>query len=646
MNKASMKPFMLQAGGAGWAVALVLMSAVEQGALAQEGASSQPEERLMLAEAARRRPGDAVKPKAQVKKPRPMLEEQMPAKPGSAQDEERRMRPGETPEVVEEDVVPDPNAATGLSPIAPPALADPSVFAPIPDRWRLINDLKLVKENWYDPYNRNILKADRPFYRDWFFNMNLISDTVLEPRRVPVPVAPQVGHNAGALNAYGTSEQFLFNQNFITSFVIYKGNTVFKPPEYEFHLTPVFNINHTDVSENRLLNIDPRKGTTRTDGFAGMQELFLDYHLQNVSPRYDFDSVRFGIQPFSADFRGFLFQDNQMGVRFFGNRDNNLWQYNIAWFRRLEKDINSGLNSLTKTPRDDDVFAFNAYRQDFLVRGFTAQSTVVYNRNREGSNPFFFDKNGFLQRPASLGLEKQRSYDVVYLGLNGDGHFGRLNLTTSFYYAIGESTRSAFVNERTDIRAYFAAAEASMDFDWLRVRTSALYASGDDDPYDHTEEGFDAIFENPLFAGSDSSFWIRQSVPNINGGGVALSSRNGLLNSLRPSKEQGQSNFTNPGIQLYGLGFDLDLISELRLSFNFNKLFFANTAVLNAARNQGRISNDIGWDLSTALIYRPNFSQNTIFRLSGAILTPGDGFKQLFVDQVSYSVLGNIVLAY
>jgi hypothetical protein len=46
-----------------------------------------------------------------------------------------------------------------------------------------------------------------------------------------------------------------------------------------------------------------------------VQEAFLDYHIRNVSDRYDFDSVRVGIQPFSTDFRGFLFQDNQLGVR-------------------------------------------------------------------------------------------------------------------------------------------------------------------------------------------------------------------------------------------------------------------------------------------------------------------------------------------
>ena len=52
--------------------------------------------------------------------------------------------------------------------------------------------------------------------------------------------------------------------------------------------------------------------------------------LRTVNEKFDFDSMRVGIQPFSTDFRGFLFQDNQLGVRLFGTRDNNIYQYNMA----------------------------------------------------------------------------------------------------------------------------------------------------------------------------------------------------------------------------------------------------------------------------------------------------------------------------
>ena len=186
-----------------------------------------------------------------------------------------------------------------------------------------------------------------------------------------------------------------------------------------------------------------------------------------------------------------------------------------------------------------------------------------------------------------------------------------------------------------------------MDFSWIRPRLSLLYASGDSDPFDNRSEGFDAVFENPLFAGADTSYWIRQSVPLVGGGRVALSARNGLLNSLRSSKEQGQSNFVNPGLHLIGAGVDLDLTPELRLSFNANGLWFDATEVLEVARQQPDIPRHIGTDVSAALIWRPFMSQNVVMRLSYAALLPGSGYRSLNPDQGRpHSLLANLILTY
>lgn len=519
---------------------------------------------------------------------------------------------------------------------------DPTV--PVPDRWRIMESLGL-KENIWDPYNQNTLKADKPIHgEDWFLNLSLISDSVIEPRSVPTPVGPQSTTDPGSVDIFGGNDQLILAQNLIFSAVYFQGNTVFQPPAYEFRATLAVNYNRVSSDEARFLQIDPRGGEVREDSFIGVQELFADKHLRDVSDRYDFDSIRVGIQPFNADFRGFLFQDQQLGVRLFGNRDNNFWQYNLAWFRRIEKDTNSGLNDLTQELRNDDVFIANVYRQDWPVLGFTSQATVVHNRNRDSD--FEFDKNGFLVRPASIGQERPRDYDVTYLGLNGDGHFGRLNVTASGYLAIGSETPGTFTNESSDVLAGFAATELSMDFDWVRYRFSALWASGDRDPFDDNSNGFDAIFENPIFAGADTSYWIRQNIPLVGGGTVALSGRNGVLASLRSSKEQGQSNFSNPGLWLIGAGADLDLTPTTRISANVNGLWFDDTAVLEAARNQGNIDNAIGVDASIAAIWRPLATQNIVLRLSAAALFPGAGFRDLFEDDIHYSILGNFIFAY
>lgn len=517
-------------------------------------------------------------------------------------------------------------------------------FIPVPDRWRLMEALGF-KYPWYDPYNQNIWKGDKPIHDDdWFLSLLAISDTVIEPRSIPTPVGAQASANPGAVDIFSGFDQTIFSQTILAGLVYYKGNTTFKPPEYEYRLTLALNYNRVEVDDVRALTIDPRKGKIRDDGFLALQEVFADIHLRDVSPRYDFDAIRIGIQPFSSDFRGFLFQDLQFGVRLFGNRDNNKKQYNIAYFRRVEKDLNSGLNDVAEGLRDDDILIANYYWQDLGIVGFTSQGTIAYNRNRE--TEFFFDSNGFIQRPSSLGTERPREYDVVYLGYNGDGHIGPVNLSASAYYAFGNND-GTFTGRDSDVRAGFFAAELSRDYDWIRPRVSIAYASGDEDPLDDRSNGYDAIFENPIFAGADTSYWIRQNIPLIGGGGITLASRNGLLPSMRPSKEQGQSNFDNPGLRLLGVGADFDLTPESRVSVNLNQLWFDETAVLELARNQAPIDREIGTDFSVAWIWRPYMTQNLVVRLSGALLEPGAGLADLYGDDDTYyTVLGNVILTY
>ena len=533
--------------------------------------------------------------------------------------------------------------------VAPPQADLPRETQAVADRWRLMQALG-YKFPLYDPYNQNPLKGDMPVLKslgnELFFELGVVSETNFEARRLPTPVAAQVAIRAGANDIFGAGQQTALAQNLTLSFALIKGDTTFRPPDFEFRFVPVFNFNHASVQEAGALNIDPGKGTTRNDQFAAVQELFADFHLRNVSERFDFDSMRIGIQPFNADFRGFLFQDAPFGIRVFGNRHNNEFQYNLAWFRRIEKDTNSGLNDLGKGLRHDDVFVANLYRQDWPMLGFTSQFSVIHNRNRE--TEFAYDSNGFLVRPAAVGDVRPHQYQVTYLGYNGDGHFGRWNLTASAYAALGTDEHNPIAQKAQQIRAGFFAAELSRDIDWLRVRGNVLLATGDKDPNDNKATGFDAILENPKFAGADSTFFVRQALPLIGGGGVAIAGRNSLLPSLRSSADEGQSNFVNPGLAMVGLGIDADVLPQLRLFSNVSYLRFMETSVLSLLRNQAMPSAVIGTDLSFGFHWRPYFTQNLIVNGSASVLQPGAGLRAWYVDGHGsfYSVALNMVLTF
>ncbi|MBU6408318.1 MAG: hypothetical protein KGS44_14500 [Alphaproteobacteria bacterium] len=571
-----------------------------------------------------------------------------------------RRRPG-LPPAAPVEIPLDPTAISPLGrlEIAPCEPGTTQVFdvlapcaPPISDRWRLAETLGLVQPRLIDPYNQNTLKGDRPLpgTYDRFLVLTGVSDTVVEPRSFPIPVGVQTTQNPGSLDVFGQSQSLVLSHTAILSAALIKGSTAYKPPDWEYRIALAINHNHVDVEERRVLSVRPSRSPPRNDNFVGVQELFYDRHLRDVSTRYDFDSIRIGIQPFTADFRGFLFQDNQLGVRLFGTRDNNRWQYNLAAFARLEKDTNSGLNDIGQGIREDYLFVANLFRQDFPRPALTSLVTLAHNVNREGGE-IHVDKNGFPARPALIGDLRSRDYDVTYLGYSLDGRLGRVNLSSSLYYAFGENRNSQFTGEATDISAFFIAAEASYDWDWIRVRGSGLFASGDEDPFDGTETGFDAVFENPQFAGADTSYWIRQAVPLIGGSrAVGLSGRNGLLNALRSSKEEGQSNFTNPGLALWGVGADLDVTPPLRISLNAHHLSFVAPDSLEALRMQGDVGRSIGWDVSASAIYRLNFIQNWVFRASAAALAPSDDFRTLYADRdrsdLFYSVLFNATLTF
>jgi hypothetical protein len=308
-------------------------------------------------------------------------------------------------------------------------------------------------------------------------------------------------------------------------------------------------------------------------------------------------------------------------VRLFGTLNGNRDQFNLAFFRQIEKETNSGLN--TFDDRNQNIVVANWFRQDFVVPGYTVSGSVHYNN--EGPD-LLFDRNLFLVRPDPTGIFQPHRVEVAYLGFAGDGHIGRYNISHAMYWAVGRDSMNPLAGRPQDINAQMAALELSYDRDWARFRVSGMWASGDGDIGNGKATGFDGILDNTNFAG-EFSFWNRQQIGLF---GVNLVQRNSLYNNVRSSKIQGQSNFVNPGIQLINLGADFDVTPRLRFVNNVNFLWFDKTNVLRQFVFQSDIDRDIGTDLSTALEFRPLLSNNIIIQAGAATLIPGGGFRQLY----------------
>jgi hypothetical protein len=200
----------------------------------------------------------------------------------------------------------------------------------------------------------------------------------------------------------------------------------------------------------------------------------------------------------------------------------------------------------------------------------------------------------------------------------------------------GRDGFNAIQGQSSAIRGDMAALELSIDRDWVRFRTSGLFASGDDDLNDGVAGGFDSITDNPNFAGGQFSFWQRQQIRLQ---GVNLVQRESLYPNLRPGKFQGQSNFVNPGLRLLNYGMDFELTPKLRTVTNANFLWFDQTESLQRVASRSQVARRIGTDLSLGIEYRPLLSDNVIITSGLAALIPGRGLMDLYgTDPQSGSV--------
>ena len=530
-----------------------------------------------------------------------------------------------------------------------PALPLPAyekVFNAVPNRWgyqfpdyrryKQDGDIPYKQGHWYDPFNQNKLKGDYPIIgNQTFFAFTFVDDAFFDGRRIPTPSGLGTS-NPNSADFFGRFGQFFLSENLAFSFDLFHGDTSFKPVDWRIKFTPEVDINYLAVQENGIVNADVRKGTTRLDQHVGLQEGFVEVKIADLSSSYDFISARAGIQSFTSDFRGFIFSDQEPGLRIFGNLGSNRYQYNLAYFAMLEKDTNSGLNTFTY--RKQQVMIANVYRQDFIKPGYTIEANFHYNKDDPS---FQFDTNNFLARPAPIGLVKPHEIRAYYYGLNGDGHIGRLNITHSFYQVLGHDSFNPIAERKVSINAQMAAVELSLDKDWLRYRASFFYASGDKNPLNGTARGFDSIFDNPNFAGGFFSFWDREGM-RLTSTGVALEDGGSLVPDLRTSKIEGQANFVNPGIFLYNAGVDADITPKLRAFLNLNLIRFADTQPLQLLLFQAPIHTGIGADSGIGLTYRPPLSENIVLTGGLNIFQPFQGFSEISTNRTLFALFLNV----
>jgi hypothetical protein len=555
----------------------------------------------------------------------------------------------------------------------------PPGFTPVEDRYRIATGVwnryleDRVAETPYErktpylwhPYYQSVLKGDLPVMgQDIFASLTLQNTTDIEVHDIPIPSGVSTARPS-SYDFYGKGEQSIINTNTRLTFELFKGETSFKPVEWLFRIQPVFNTSYISGYEANVVSPDPRgpdrstsnpprnsgitkpgdadafidpllspakgdfhgsRATERFENQVGLQQFFFESHLRDLSENYDFAAMRLGTQTFNADFRGLVFMDSNWGYRLFGNLQKNRIQYNLALFDLFEKESFSDLN--TFDDRNQNVFVANVYYQDFLTEGYTVELSFLANWDNGSRSGLIYDSAGNIVRPSPIGTIAPHDLQAYYLGWNGEGHIGRVNISHSLYHVFGQDDLNGLAGQPVDISAWMAAMEVSVDTDWMRHKFTLFWGSGDDDATDGKATGWDAIVDNPNFIGP-FSYWQNQGM-NLGGTAVALKQRLSLIPELSSNKFLGQSNFVNPGIFIAGLGEEWELTPRLKAFANLNYLLFMNTESIATALETNEINREIGWDLSFGVEYRPLLTDNLKLNVGMGMLFPGAGFKDIY----------------
>ncbi len=436
-------------------------------------------------------------------------------------------------------------------------------------------------------------------------------------RARPGPASPT--SSAGPTSS-STARYFSFSLD------LFHGDAAFKPVDWRVKITPVFNVNNLNVNELATSAPTCARARAAAAPSSPCRSGSSRRKLADLSPDYDFVSVRRRLAAVHQRLPRLPLQRHQPGrapVRHAGLQPRpvqpDLLRPAGEGHQQRPEHVR---RTATRTSSSPTITARTSSGP--ATRSRSASTTTTTSRASTSTS------NGFLVRPDPVGVFQPHEVDVVYLGWAGDGHIDRFNITHQFYWAVGHDSLNPLANQPQDINAQFAAAGAV-----LRPRLGRASAPRSSTPpatatsTTATPPASTRILDDPNFAGGEFSYWQRQADPAVRRqpGQAPTAS----IPDLRSSKIEGQSNFVNPGLLLLNFGVDIDLTPKLKMHQQRQfPLVRQDQRRWKRSCSRSNIHRFIGTDLSTGLEYRPLLSNNIIIMFGVSTLVPGQGFSDLY----------------
>ena len=376
-----------------------------------------------------------------------------------------------------------------------------------------------------------------------------------------------------------------------------------------------------------MLDVRPTVGSNRFDYALGVQEAFLDYHIDEhllplrfllVPGRHPAVQPRFPRLPVP----GSATSASGCSATATTIAGSSISPRSGGWRRT---PIPASTTS-SQTPRRDWVLHANVYRQDFPFVGLTSELSLTWNINRE-RNDIEVDDNGFPVRPALIGNLQNRNYDAFYIGYNADGRIGRMNISASAYGLFGSDRNNIFTGQPARIEGFFAAVEPSYDFELGPAARRGLVRerrrrSVRQCPArlrrDHREPDLRRR-RHQLLDPPDDPVRRRRAARSISARAATASSTICARPRIRASRTSSiRARCCSASARIS--------TSRRRCACRSTPTISGSTAPAcwRCCASRRRSARDIGWDLSAAVIWRPSFVQNVVFRASAAVLQPGE----------------------
>ncbi|HXE74726.1 MAG TPA: hypothetical protein VNN18_03680 [Candidatus Xenobia bacterium] len=480
-----------------------------------------------------------------------------------------------------------------------PARDDPTPdeIKPVRTRWRTYNTEGYPEYGYriYDPYHQNLIKADYPIAGKWFMEVSALETMVFKARRnldFSNVFADQIA--AGTLEFFRHNNFFAQNLIFGTEFR--RNDDAFVPSNFRVRINGVADFKN---------NINAFIRGSHTD--VTLFDAFVDVRLADFGhSNFDQLFLRGGIQGFKSDFHGLVFNDVGLGGRLFGEVKKNRLRYDLAYFKLFQKDPISGFIDFTQPSRRQVAIARLAW-EDFLVTGWNSEWTFHYNRDHR--------------------KQTDTDLDTFYLGASFNGHVGRVVLNPAVYFVTGHADAlEAGVPVQHSVAAWMGLVDVQYPLDFMTFRAGYVYASGDGNPADRRDTGFDAISDGTVLFGGPLSYWVGE---NIRFGRGDFLRANSFYPSFRGANAP--SNYINPGLQLVNLGSDFNLSPRLQMAVNLNYMRFndvgpyTNRIVI--------LDRDAGLEGNIFVRWKPflrQINENLVFDNGFSILNPLPGMRGAF----------------